>query len=478
MTGKSLFDFEKGKPTKSFNFLAKFADGKMKKALAIIALLGIATVGLTYAGAININSGTNGVVTFGQGVAQTMSCDSQVTITPASRYDTSSSRFVFDQLTISDIANACQNKRIQLNFYKENGDLINTNGPIQVDYKTDDGNYFQLASNSDYSHLYQSNIFTDANGIGELGSTSEYGSSSFILNQLYDGNGDAIPSGDVHRVTIETIDLGLSAPTSTPTPTTSPTPPPPSNPVATVNVAAVLQPASGSYTHFYYDYTDSSGTSHSSLEGTVGTQLQLNMRSGSGNLRLYLPSRAYDAGSGSSTYYSLSGAPGSFVGGAMLTGTGWSDPHYGYEYFEMVDYSITSDTTVSVDRRPYMKSLTWSPVRYLWVQTNPVLFIVAGVQTSSSNVAYDWQSDELASWKFYINGSLAGTYDSSNMGYGNSWYIDYGGAAANENNFWTRSGLTVQTGDTISLTATLGGVTLSTGDYTIPAGALKRTVTK
>jgi hypothetical protein len=108
------------------NFLS-FNQGKSdlprsKKSLKIVvgigALAGVIALGSTLAASINLNAGNP--VEFGQGVAQTVACDSDgVKITPFSKFYNSSgeSAFFFSSLNISGVSTNCSGVVFKLRAY-------------------------------------------------------------------------------------------------------------------------------------------------------------------------------------------------------------------------------------------------------------------------------------------------------------------------------------------------------------------------
>ena len=72
-----------------------------KKALRVSGAISLVGVGSTFAANITLNSDQN--VEFGQGVAQTLSCDDQVSINPVSYYDNTSGTFRLDYVEVSGL---------------------------------------------------------------------------------------------------------------------------------------------------------------------------------------------------------------------------------------------------------------------------------------------------------------------------------------------------------------------------------------
>jgi hypothetical protein len=72
---------------------------------------------------------------------------------------------------------------------------------------SDDGDlWFELNSDGDYANLGDNDVYDEDNGLGDLGSTTEYGRSSFRINGIYDENDDKILAEDILSITVETID--------------------------------------------------------------------------------------------------------------------------------------------------------------------------------------------------------------------------------------------------------------------------------
>jgi hypothetical protein len=69
--------------------------------VGVIALVMVPTLGNTFAGSITVNTAQN--VEFGQGIASTAACDSNVTITPYALYDATQAGYFLDTITVSNI---------------------------------------------------------------------------------------------------------------------------------------------------------------------------------------------------------------------------------------------------------------------------------------------------------------------------------------------------------------------------------------
>jgi hypothetical protein len=123
---------------------------KSRNRLRVISGIGAISVVIvlssTLAANININSGP---VEFGQGVAQTTTCDSNIFITPQSTFVNAevNADFLFNSFSVTDISSACEGKTFTIKAYK-NGqssalDLYDSNGTIysQISVRYIDGSF-------------------------------------------------------------------------------------------------------------------------------------------------------------------------------------------------------------------------------------------------------------------------------------------------------------------------------------------------
>lgn len=121
---------------------------RLKIGVGIFALIGAITLSTTLASNISLNGGD--IVEFGQGVAATTACDSNVVITPTSTFVNSESagEFMFTSVKVSDISESCFGKKFTIKAYK-NGQ----SSPLEL-YRTGygDGSYFT------YSEIQVDNI--------------------------------------------------------------------------------------------------------------------------------------------------------------------------------------------------------------------------------------------------------------------------------------------------------------------------------
>jgi hypothetical protein len=130
----------------------------LKNLFGIGALVGIVALGSTLAASINLNNG--GPVEFGQGVTQTISCDSGILVTPYSEFvNGDPGSFMFTALRLSqvdttdqaDSSEGCAGKSFLIKLYEEDGDRIQPDYTISVSsggaFSSIDGNV--SASNED-----------------------------------------------------------------------------------------------------------------------------------------------------------------------------------------------------------------------------------------------------------------------------------------------------------------------------------------
>jgi hypothetical protein len=179
------------------------APKQIKVAIGIFALVGAATIGTTLASNISLNGGGN--VEFGQGVAQTTACDSNVILTPTSTFVNSEGGgdFLFTSVTVSDISESCFGKIFTIKAYK-NGE----NAPLDL-YRTG----FNGGSYTSYSEIQINNFggnFTLENAGLLSDDITSTDSDNFTVSFVTEGPppSEALASAlDVDRITIESADI-------------------------------------------------------------------------------------------------------------------------------------------------------------------------------------------------------------------------------------------------------------------------------
>ncbi|CAB4340908.1 MAG: hypothetical protein F2690_04785 [Actinobacteria bacterium] len=132
-----------------FNNLSPKRSGSRKPfklVVGICALVGVIALGSTFAANIAINTGAP--IEFGQGVAQTTACDSQVFVTPYSTFvngDPGDFRFTsilvsgVDGTNQSNSSAGCAGKVFKFESYAEDGTLLGSSFSISLD---SNGNFF------------------------------------------------------------------------------------------------------------------------------------------------------------------------------------------------------------------------------------------------------------------------------------------------------------------------------------------------
>lgn len=136
------FDHSEPKPARKYK--------KIKIVFAVGAIAGAVGLGSTLAANINLNNGGN--VEFGQGVAQTTSCDQSVILTPRATFVNNSVEpvFIFTSFSVTDISNSCDGviftikaykdgQSSPLDLYRAGGEMGTTYNEVQV--KDENGNF-------------------------------------------------------------------------------------------------------------------------------------------------------------------------------------------------------------------------------------------------------------------------------------------------------------------------------------------------
>ena len=161
---------------------------KLRRLIPGVALISVIALGSTLAANINLNDSTP--VEFGQGVAQTTACDSQILVTPISSYQNDEeSGFEFTGIKLSDVdttdqdgpSEGCAGKIFTVKTYDGSGQLITPTYTIAV---LPDGSFESESGNAS----------TENPNDPESSSTLVFDSPS-------------ISAEDVYQITIESIDL-------------------------------------------------------------------------------------------------------------------------------------------------------------------------------------------------------------------------------------------------------------------------------
>lgn len=190
---------------------------KLLTPAAGVSILTIVTLlGTTLAANINLNSGTP--VEFGQGVAQTTSCDHEILVTPASSFDSTLNSFTVSNITLSDIAATCMGKNFVIKLYGgTSGTPLNT-APLIVNLSgaPTDGNIFDGSSflnNATVDVVVNNATLTKATiNLIDLGADSTAGKSSLSIAGITSDGVNPIPAQSVTRITIESQTSGYFQP--------------------------------------------------------------------------------------------------------------------------------------------------------------------------------------------------------------------------------------------------------------------------
>jgi hypothetical protein len=100
---------------------------RWKIAIGVFLLGLIPALSFTFAGTITVNTNGGGKVEFGQGITGATACDDNVTITPSARYDTATSLFYLESVTVSDVdfdsttASSCLGKVVKVSVIDGSG---------------------------------------------------------------------------------------------------------------------------------------------------------------------------------------------------------------------------------------------------------------------------------------------------------------------------------------------------------------------
>ena len=183
----------------------------LKLLFGIGALVGVIAIGSTLAASINLNGG--GPVEFGQGVAQTVACDSDgITLTPYSTFNNDSeyADFYFSSLEVSGVSANCSGVTFKLRAY-----MNGSSEPLM--WPSDpDGTSFEFGFTA-------SENWTSVNSCMAL--NDQETSSSTDNSVLIDWTGcvpiEAALAGQVDRITLESSNSVMATPSPSPSPSPS-----------------------------------------------------------------------------------------------------------------------------------------------------------------------------------------------------------------------------------------------------------------
>jgi hypothetical protein len=194
-------------PKRSSRTNTKKRGGIMPMLAVVVSVAVVGGMSTTLAGTINL--GTNNTVEFGQGVVTTAACDTSISITPASAFDTSTSTFSVATIALgnigtkvksgsetSTVGSGCLGKTMTIRAYNQQGtalDVTSVTGTKYVSIVIPD-----TAANADTAGQYTGGSVSAADGFAELPDTEATGgvAAGFTISGL------KIP-GSVTKITLE-----------------------------------------------------------------------------------------------------------------------------------------------------------------------------------------------------------------------------------------------------------------------------------
>ena len=162
------------------------AKKSFKWLLGIFATTTIVVLGTTFASNINLNN--NGPIEFGQGIATTVSCQSNpLLITPTETFDNASNTFVLSSLDFDNIDTACLDKYVKVSIWPATG-----SAPL-IDFVVS----YEGITNDTSGDLVYVTSSSNLDGTGHITLTT-------IYNSNFDANGENnIPAAMISKITAE-----------------------------------------------------------------------------------------------------------------------------------------------------------------------------------------------------------------------------------------------------------------------------------
>ena len=162
------------------------AKKSFKWLLGIFATTTIVVLGTTFASNINLNN--NGPIEFGQGIATTVSCQSNpLLITPTETFDNASNTFVLSSLDFDNIDTACLDKYVKVSIWPATG-----SAPL-IDFVVS----YEGFTNDTSGDLVYGTSSSNLDGTGHITLTT-------IYNSNFDANGENnIPAAMISKITAE-----------------------------------------------------------------------------------------------------------------------------------------------------------------------------------------------------------------------------------------------------------------------------------
>lgn len=159
----------------------------------IVIVVGIVST-LIFAANININAGER--IEFGQGVIQTVTCDTRVEVSLTSKIDTTTGEFALETLSLSDLSTQLRDRTIVIDLVGSDGSALNSAMSFAVGT---DG----LTYTSSRAHVDILDAFTPGSG-----PNAEMGSSKITFTSLLTEEIAPIPTENIKKVTLQTSGNG------------------------------------------------------------------------------------------------------------------------------------------------------------------------------------------------------------------------------------------------------------------------------
>ena len=151
---------------------------------------------VTFTFSARINIGASNDVEFGQGVLQTVACDTYITTSLKSTVDPTTGTYYLKELMLGDLSVQLHDKTISVELVGDDGSILNSN--LSFDIGSDG-----LTFTSTRTHVDVLDAFTDG-----LGPKAEFGSSQITFTSIDTEETNRIPSSSIKHVALQTSGSG------------------------------------------------------------------------------------------------------------------------------------------------------------------------------------------------------------------------------------------------------------------------------
>jgi hypothetical protein len=165
----------------------------MKISLGVTLLL-ICALTYTFSANININSGLR--TEFGQGIEQTVACDSYISTSLTSKLDSSTGTYVIDSVSLSDLSLGLHDRTVKALLIGKDKSILGK--PLQFSVASDGLTYTSSRSHVDTLEAFE---------LGK-GAKAETGTSTITFNNILQEESSPIQAGDFARIAVETSGTG------------------------------------------------------------------------------------------------------------------------------------------------------------------------------------------------------------------------------------------------------------------------------